>query len=98
MKLSTSLFTFVKSSQEFVTEMSDLPSPNVYHRLYPDACDVGITLISEKTNQEATYCHSEDVYTDDEDHEFTHAILLPTLETIRKYPRLKNTKVVLIND
>jgi hypothetical protein len=98
MKLSTELFWWEPSDGMFSQEVSSLtrgPSENVFHRLYPDACDQGITLVSATTGTEADYyVNKEDRY----DGEIQGWHLLPTSETIRRLPRLKNTKVLIIND
>lgn len=98
MKFSTDMFHWTPEDGLFSQELSSLnvtPNQNAFHRLYNDACDEGITLVSHITDEEATY------YIDKVDSSFGDVQgwhLLPTPETIRQFPRLKNTKVLIIND
>jgi hypothetical protein len=98
MKVTTDSFTF--SNNTFITEASDIEPNNgsIFHQIYPDACDEGLVLISAKTGNESTWYVSEPEYTKDEDHELVAYHLLPTTETVRKYPALTNTKMVIFND
>lgn len=98
MRTSTDRFTFSGSTNTFITEASDLTRGNFLHQIWPDSCDEGLVLISEKTGQESLWYKDHDEYSDDEDHELLATHLLPTDCSIRKHPRLKNTKMVIIND
>ena len=92
------MFFWSSESRLFSQDVSSLtrgPSENVFHRLYEDACDQGITLISDKTANEATYFVDS---IDEVDGEIQGWNLLPTPETVRKLPRLKNTRVLIGND
>ena len=100
MKFSTSKFHWTPADGLFSQELSSLgvkPTQNAFHRLYPDACDEGITLVSEVTNKEATY-YVDSVDTDSSHEDIYGWNLLPTPETIKQLPHLKNTKILIIND
>jgi hypothetical protein len=97
MEVSTKQFTF--KDNEFITEVSNLTrDSNPFHRIYSDSCDEGLILISEKTGQSSTWYVSRYEYTNDEDYEFVAWHLLPTMQTVRKFPQLKNTTMVIFND
>ena len=99
MQFQTSQFHWSPDLGLFSQELSSLgvrPTQNAFHQLFPDACDQGITLISQITNKQAHYyVVSADVDNEGETHGWN---LLPTSETLRRMPRLKNTKVLIIND
>lgn len=48
--VSSKRFTYDKADRTFTAEASDLGGD--LGQVYPDACDVGLTLISEKTGRE----------------------------------------------
>jgi hypothetical protein len=99
MQFSTSKFHWSPDMGLFSQELSSLgikPHQNAFHQLYSDACDEGITLISEVTHKEANYF--VDSVDQDEDGDIQGWNLLPTTETLRELPILKNTRVLLIND
>jgi len=99
MQFSTSKFHWSPESGLFSQELSSLgvsPNQNVFHQLYNDADDEGITLISTRTGKEANYF--VDFVDKDREGELYGWNLLPTSETLREQPQLKNTKVLIIND
>jgi hypothetical protein len=92
MKFSTNQFWWTPKSGLFSQDLSSLcrdPRVSIFHQLYNDSCDAGITLISAKTGKEADFFVNGEIQGWN---------LLPTYETIRKLPRLKNTRVLIIND
>jgi len=98
MQFSTNMFHWTPEEGLFSQELSSLGvrlNQNAFHQLYSDACDEGITLISHVTGKEANYFvdHMDMSY-----EEIQGWNLLPTPETIKQQPRLKNTKVLIIND
>jgi hypothetical protein len=98
MRFSTSQFWWTPKSGLFSQDLSSLcrdPRVSIFHQLYNDSCDAGITLISDKTGKEADFFVNE---VDMHDGEVQGWYLLPTPETIRKLPRLNNTRVLIIND
>ena len=50
--ISTKQFTYVKEEGLLVAEASSLPP---FGRVYDDACDEGLTLVSHKTGREVVY-------------------------------------------
>lgn len=53
---STTKFTYIPDGRTFVTEASDLGNSGavagLFGRVYDDACDYGLTLVSHKTGRE----------------------------------------------
>lgn len=98
MQVSTSVFTYNKQHRSFVTEASNFSraGQEIFHRIYPDACDEGITLISHVTGLHADF-YVHETGTDDEG-DVTHWTLHPTPETVRKTPRLRGVYVRIFND
>lgn len=96
-EFSTELFTHDKKNKTFITELSEL-GKNVFKQIYPDACDEGLTLVSKRTQNKSDWFISDFEYTNNIDKELVAIHLLPTPETIRKFPGLKDYKMVLLND
>lgn len=101
MYINTDYITYDKEKNVFVGELSDLnarssPESPTFHQIYDDAADVGLVLISHKTASEATFYLYNEVYGAED--EFLYYELRPTPETIRKYPQLKQSKVLIYND
>ena len=62
MQLSTRQFTYYPRDRQFVAEMSELAMGGrrrIWHQIYPDACDVGINVVSHRTGKEVTYVLAE---------------------------------------
>lgn len=98
MRFSTNMFIYDKKNRSFLQELSSLdirPNQRLFHRIYQDACDEGITLISSRTGHEVDY-YIDKIDTDEGDIWGWH--LLPTPESIRKVPQAKGTSILLIND
>lgn len=94
-RVETKQFTFTKNKSTFVAEASDLGTEFGPQRLYPDAADVGLVLISSKTGKEAVYVFSDFEKRDGDLISWTY---LPTKETLKQFPALRGTKVVIYND
>lgn len=79
-----------------ITELSDLPYrdwPTVQDRVWPDACDVGITVVGR--------LHRVDYVVVEENRlegELRYYVLRPTPYSARRVPGCKNTKMVIYND
>lgn len=98
MRFSTNKFWWTPGIGLFSQDLSSLcrdPRESIFHQLYNDSCDAGITLISDKTGKEADFVVNE---VDMHGGEIQVWKLLPTPETIRRLPRLKHTRVIIIND
>lgn len=61
--VSTKKFTYCKQTNTFATELSDLGGWRSFPltQIYPDAGDVGFTLVSHKTGQEVKMVLAEDI-------------------------------------
>ena len=94
MRHSTSKFTFAKNSKRFIAEISEL-GYNVFGQIYPDACDRGIVLVSEKTGAESKWVEDRQLMAGDE---LGGWVLIPTAETLRKTPALRGYEVHILND
>ncbi|RWZ87283.1 MAG: hypothetical protein EO766_12220 [Hydrotalea sp. AMD] len=98
MIVSTGKFTYSKQSKCFVAEASDIESDvqPLFHQIYPDTCDIGITLISHRSETEVTYFLNETFR--DRENEVQYWTLLPTPESERKVPTCRGTFVRIFND
>jgi hypothetical protein len=72
--VSTAQFTWMKEEKMLVTEMSDLQVD--FGRVFDDACDVGLTLKSHRTNREVVFAVFA-IYRDSVESEITHWDLRP---------------------
>jgi hypothetical protein len=70
--VSTKQFTFVKDERLLVAEASSLPE---FGRVYSDACDEGLTVVSHHTGREVVYVVNA-VHKDREG-DLTHWDLIP---------------------
>lgn len=98
MQISTCKFTYNKQHRGFVAEASDLcpVSQPLFHRVFDDSCDDGITLISHITGLSADFYVDEIGKNADQD--ILYWLLKPTSTTVRKYPRLRGVYVRIFND
>jgi hypothetical protein len=85
--IHSSQFTFSKNT--FISELSDLGPAVRFERVYDDACDIGFTIISEKTGMPAVFAFNGN-RTDGEGD-------LIALDFICVTPGLKYLKAVLFN-
>lgn len=93
---STGLFNYTKETKTFSAFASDLGRSFCFDPIYKDAADIGIKLVSAKTLEEGTYYLNYIEFDDEGD--VVSWELLPTPETVRKHPQLKDTSVLLWND
>lgn len=97
MRLNTNQFDINVLRKTFVEEMSSTLGNQGWTQIYPDACDAGVILTSHKTGLESSwYIHEIDYDYGGED--IMGWRLLPTPESLRKYPRLKGWTMLIIND
>lgn len=94
--LPTRLFTYKAGT--FLTEASDLKgyAGAAPHRIYDDACDVGIALESPDGNVVRYYLDDESTCPSNED--VTAWTFKPIAEDVRRFPRVAGTSVVILND
>lgn len=94
---STEQFTI--SEKCFISEASDLErGRNLFKQIYPDACDEGLELISQRTGESSKWYVTNTEYSNDEDRELQAWHLKPTPETLRKHPRLQGYTMTIFND
>jgi hypothetical protein len=80
----------------FTVEASDLGPAPIFHNLYKNAADVGITIISSRTGAEAHYfLYARNL---DAHGEVVSWSLAPTYETIQRLPGAALTRVTILND
>lgn len=97
--LCTSKFTVTKSTKIMVGELSELEinrHTSIEHRLYYDALDVGITLVSHKTGEFTTWYMDHDIK--DHEGELVGTVYKPTPETKLKCPQLDGWEVHVLFD
>lgn len=92
--VSTKQFTFSGKDKTFITEISTIGDKQLV-RIYPDACDEGVVLVSERTGEESKWVVNG---VDQHDGDIGAWNLIPTAETLRKLPQLKGYKMVIFND
>ncbi len=97
MSISTKQFNYIKKDKKFVTEIS-LLGDSPFFRIFPDSCDLGCSIRSEKTGQIAQFYIYRTHYNPNEPEEVTHWDLKPTPESIRKMPGLKDVTMIIFND
>lgn len=110
MRISTASLAYAPQTRSWVADISNFATPQqvaamhetdmCWSRMYPDACDVGIILVNARTGHEAKYVMSYKRHERGagEDAEITEFVCEPLPETLRKYPQLRGTKVILFND
>lgn len=54
-EISSKHFSYHAKTREMTTFASDLPNRGRFERIYPDACDVGLRIRSEKTGRSVTF-------------------------------------------
>jgi hypothetical protein len=86
--LHSSKFTFSKNT--FISELSDLGPSARFERVYDDACDIGFSIVSEKTGNHAVFALNR--YETDGEND------LIAIHFSCVTPGLKNLKAVLFND
>jgi hypothetical protein len=79
-----------------VTEASDIGFRGL-ERLYDDACDVGIALRNPRSGNVTRWVLKEEVR-DPRENEILGWMLVPTPESIRKQPELKDYQLNIAND
>lgn len=100
MLFSTDEFHWNSMDGSFTQELSSLkirPDQTPFHRVRHEAPVDGIALVSHVTGQ-AAYYFIDKIDKNHHKNEIYGWHLLPTSETIKAIPRLKNTKVLIIND
>ena len=68
----------------------------LFQRIYQDACDEGLEMVSAKTGSVAKFAVNETKY--DGEGDLLYWKLVPTVETKRKMPELDGVTVTIYND
>ena len=97
MQLSTKQFTSDPKRKMLIAEASDL-GRNYLIQVWPDACDVGIEIVSQNTGRHSRWVQTEEKRSNDLDNELLCTIYEPTRETLRTEPQLKGWTVHILND
>lgn len=92
---STERFTWNGKTKTFSAFLSDLEFTG-FDRIYPDACDVGLSLCNPNTKAEVVFYLSKEDRDAEGDLRFYE--LLPISESVKKHPGVTGVKVVLFND
>ncbi len=96
MHVFSNKFHYTPANNSFVGDASDICKVNdrMFHWL--PCNELGLVLISDKTKSEAEFvcCYRNK----DNDGIITSWILKPTICTVNKYPKLKNSYIRIFND
>jgi hypothetical protein len=94
MMLSSRQFTF--NSGNGSAFISDFGKNFRFEQIYPDACDQGVLVVSEKTGKVAKYAVERELI--DGEGELQGWQLAPTRETVRQLPSLAGKSLMIYND
>lgn len=95
---SSKKFSYDSDTNAFTAWASTLDEgmkKHMFGRIFNDACDEGMYIVSDKTGAEAGFAVDREERNDDND--ITSWVLKPTDETKRKFPLLKNATVTIFN-
>ena len=91
--INTQVFSYLKDTKEFVTEITSIINPTrLFSRLYDDAADTGFVLVSEKTGKSQPYYLYATNQFDGDTQSWEFLPAEPVL------PALRNSKVIVFND
>lgn len=88
-------FDYDHDTNTFTAWASELGS-RMFGQVFEGACDVGLSIVSGKTGSEAVFYIAETEKDDDND--ISAWRLKPTDATVRQFPLLKDTTVIVFND
>jgi len=92
---NTKLFAVDPVSKALTVDISELPN-DVFVRIYPDACDVGIRVLSDKTGKVSEWVQSNEQR--DNENELMFYEFVPTPKSLREFPKLAGWKIITFND
>lgn len=99
---SSKKFDFDKHTNTFSATRSTLTPlgsrSEVFHQIFQDSCDEGLTIISTVTGVTIDYYVQLEQYHPVYKSEIQSWQLMPTEDSIRKHPRASGTKVIIFND
>ena len=100
---TTKFFHYVSNLRVFCTEISTLEAGGMvgqgaptFHQIYPDAADLGLTLVSHKTGREVDYVIND--VTRNAEGEIESWELVPTTHALRRTPEARGTRILIYND
>ncbi len=93
--LSSKLFDYDHDTNTFTAWVAEL-GKNPFGRMFGDSCDMGCSIVSDKTGAIADFYIT--LEEKDDEHDVIAWHLKPTSDTVRLFPLLKDTKVVIFND
>ncbi len=94
--INSKRFTYVPETKALVAEESDLRGCSVWAKLYSDAADLGLAVVSDKTQATVVYVFA--LTEKDGEGEMVSWTFLPHTESIKNNPKCAGTKVVIFND
>ena len=98
MRFSSDSFDYDPATKCFTAEISDLAAvcnTFVFHWVYDDAMDLGLSIVSSRTGAEIIYAAEVDI---DDEGDVMQWTLYPTPESIQQHPSCLGTTVVVYND
>lgn len=94
------LFQYNSATGVFTAEASELDHASEngewIGRIYPDAADAGFTMVSERTGERVVFVETE--IDREDDGTIRSWDFVPTPESIRKFPHLRECKLIVFND
>lgn len=97
MLLSTAQFDYDPKERLLVAEISDLGKDFRFEQIYPDSCDPGFTMVSAKTGDLVDFVEvGQDRSDSGED--IAGWRFEPKPEHVRRNPKVKGLRVLIIND
>ncbi len=95
MQVYSKQFDWNPETKTFTSEMSQLGKGFQLERIYPDACDVGFTMISLRTGYDVKFVETaRDMIGEDLGGQWFE----PTQDSLRRFPKMRGVKVLIIND
>lgn len=93
---STKVFHYDAANKLFSAYASDIShAMPLFHRVWADACDEGLILISERTGLGSNWVVTS---VDEDEGDVAGWNLVPTDESVRKNAGLKGVRMLIIND
>lgn len=89
------VWSISKKHKTLIAEHSDLGSPQLYNRIYDDACDVGIALHNPKSGKTTTWYLADEI---SHEGDLEVWVFKPLNSEIRKFPNLAGWEVHILND
>lgn len=95
--LSTNQFCMNIETKTFSAEISSLGG-NVFERVYADACDLGLTLVSCLSGKHSDWVVNDIEYAADDGGDLVCWTLVPMAASLVRSPKLAGWKIKIFND